>query len=111
MIDWIFLLSVPLISAFIGWMTNWIAIRMLFRPRNPVRLLGLRWQGLIPKRQKEIARKTAEIVEREILSQNLLRKELDAVDFDDYISTFTSRVIHDKLGDKLRAIPLLGGFI
>jgi uncharacterized membrane protein YheB (UPF0754 family) len=111
MIDLVFLLSIPLITAFIGWMTNKLAIRMLFRPREPILVLRYRWQGLIPKRQKDIARKAAQMVEREILSQHLLRKELDAIDFEDYIATFTSRVIHDKLGDRLRSIPVLGGFI
>jgi uncharacterized membrane protein YheB (UPF0754 family) len=111
MIDWIFLLSIPLISAFIGWMTNWVAIRMLFHPQRPITILGYRWQGLIPKRQQEIASKTGEIVEREILSRQLLRKELDAVDFDNYIAIFATRVIQERLGEKLRAIPFLGGFI
>jgi uncharacterized membrane protein YheB (UPF0754 family) len=111
MIELIFLLSIPFITAFIGWMTNHLAIRMLFRPRQPIRVLGYRWQGLIPKRQKDLARQAAEIIEREVLSQNLLRKELEAVDFEDYIASFTTRVIHDKLGDRLRSIPLLGNFI
>jgi uncharacterized membrane protein YheB (UPF0754 family) len=111
MLDFVIILSIPLVTAFIGWMTNRLAIRMLFRPRQPVPILGYSWQGLIPKRQQEIARRTAEIVEREILSQNLLRKELDAVDFEDYISEFTRRVIRDKMGDRLRTIPILGGFI
>lgn len=107
----IFLLSIPLITAFIGWITNRVAIRMLFRPRKPVRVLGYHWQGLIPKRQKDIARRSAEIIEREVLSQNLLRKELEAVDFEEYIASFTSRVIHDKLGDRLRAVPILGNLL
>lgn len=111
MIDWILLLSIPLISAFIGWMTNWLAIRMLFHPRQPISILGYQWQGLIPKRQKEIAAQTGEIVEREILGRQLLRKELDAVDFDNYIAIFATRVIQERLGEKLRAIPFLGGFI
>ncbi len=29
------LLLIPIISAFIGWFTNWIAIKMLFHPREP----------------------------------------------------------------------------
>ena len=41
----------PLIGAFIGLVTNWIAIRLLFRPRR--RMLG--FQGLIPKYRREIA--------------------------------------------------------
>lgn len=99
--------SIPLITAFIGWLTNRVAIRMLFRPRRPVRIFGFTVQGLIPKRQKDIARKTAETIEREILSQNVLRKELEAIDFEEYISSFTRRVIHDKLGARIGGFPIL----
>lgn len=111
MIDLVLLLSIPFITAFIGWLTNRLAIRMLFSPRRPISVFGYRWQGLIPKRQPEIARRSAEIIEREVLSQHLLRNELEAIDFEDYIGVFTRQVIHDKLGDKLRAIPFIGPFL
>lgn len=106
-----FLLSIPLITAFIGWVTNRLAIRMLFRPRHPVNVFGYSWQGLIPKRQAEIARRAAEIIEREVLGQHLLRNEIEAIDFEDEIESVTRKVIHDKLGDKLRTIPFIGPFL
>ena len=52
---WIVL--VPVISAFIGWFTNWIAIKMLFHPKKPIRFLGLTIHGIFPKLQKQIAKK------------------------------------------------------
>lgn len=107
----VFLFSIPLITAFIGWMTNRVAIKMLFHPRRPIHLFGLRWQGLVPRRQPEMARRAAKIIEREVLSQHLLRHEMEAIDFEEYIGTFTRRVIHDKLGDKLRAVPFIGPFL
>jgi uncharacterized membrane protein YheB (UPF0754 family) len=107
----IFLLSIPVVTAFIGWMTNRVAIKMLFHPRQPINLFGLRWQGLVPRRQPEMARRAAEIIEREVLSQHLLRHELEAIDFEEYIGTFTRRVIHDKMGEKLRAVPFIGPFL
>jgi uncharacterized membrane protein YheB (UPF0754 family) len=33
------LILIPLISAFIGWFTNWIAIKMLFHPREPKKMV------------------------------------------------------------------------
>src|SRR3989338_4570246 len=45
----------PIAGAIIGWFTNYVAIKMLFRPYRPVNLLGYKLQGLIPKRRKEIA--------------------------------------------------------
>lgn len=41
-----------IIGAFIGWMTNVFAIKLLFRPLQPVNILGIKLQGLIPKRKR-----------------------------------------------------------
>jgi len=62
------LLLLPIISALIGWLTNWVAIRMLFRPTNPHRILGIKIQGLVPARQKEMARKFGEVIERDFFN-------------------------------------------
>jgi uncharacterized membrane protein YheB (UPF0754 family) len=62
------LILIPVISAFIGWFTNWVAIKMLFHPRNPVTILGIRFQGIFPKRQEQFAEKLGKLVGRELLS-------------------------------------------
>ncbi len=59
---------IPFISAFIGWFTNWIAIKMLFHPRQPKIILGIRFQGIFPKRQKQFAEKLGKLVSEELLS-------------------------------------------
>lgn len=109
--DVVILVLIPFITGFIGWITNRVAIRMLFRPRRPVKILGITVQGLIPKRQRDLARRAAETIEREILSQNVLRKELEAIDFEEYIAAFTRRVIHDKLGARFRSFPILRNIV
>lgn len=62
------LLLIPVISAFIGWFTNWIAIKMLFHPREPKTILGFTFQGIFPKRQKQFAEKLGKLVSDELLS-------------------------------------------
>jgi uncharacterized membrane protein YheB (UPF0754 family) len=62
------LLLIPVISAFIGWITNLVAIKMLFHPRNAVNVLGIRIQGIFPKRQEQFAEKLGKLVSRELLS-------------------------------------------
>lgn len=57
----------PFISAFIGWFTNWIAIKMLFHPKQPVRFLGITIQGIFPKRQAQFAAKLGQLVARELI--------------------------------------------
>lgn len=59
---------IPLISAFIGWFTNWIAIKMLFHPKNPVKILGISFQGIFPKRQRQFSEKLGKLVSNELLS-------------------------------------------
>jgi uncharacterized membrane protein YheB (UPF0754 family) len=63
---WLFLF--PVISAFIGWITNWVAIKMLFHPREPKKILGITFQGIFPKRQQQFAEKLGKIVSTEFLS-------------------------------------------
>jgi len=62
--------STALLGAGIGWFTNRIAIRMLFRPQNPLRIpiIGLSIQGLIPRRRLEIAASIGEVVDKELVS-------------------------------------------
>jgi uncharacterized membrane protein YheB (UPF0754 family) len=62
------LILIPVISAFIGWFTNWIAIKMLFHPREPKKILGISFQGIFPKRQKVLAANLGKLVSDEFLS-------------------------------------------
>lgn len=62
------LVLIPLISAFIGWFTNWIAIKMLFHPREPKKILWFTLHGIFPKRQRQFAEKLGKLVSAELLS-------------------------------------------
>jgi len=55
----------PLVGALIGLLTNYVAIKMLFRPYRAIRILGVRLPftpGVIPREHKRLARKVGEIV-------------------------------------------------
>ncbi len=77
----IVLLFTPILGAFIGWMTNYVAIRMLFHPRRPVRIGFWTWQGLFPKRQQELGVKLGEIVENELINHNDIQRVLNDPQF------------------------------
>jgi uncharacterized membrane protein YheB (UPF0754 family) len=64
------IILIPVIGAIIGWVTNVLAIRLLFYPRQPFRLpvVGYEVQGLIPKRRLDLARDIGRVVEKELLS-------------------------------------------
>jgi uncharacterized membrane protein YheB (UPF0754 family) len=57
-----------LLSTFTGWITTWIAIKMLFHPRRPIKLPGFTLQGIFPKNQRLIAEKLGQVVGKELLS-------------------------------------------
>lgn len=65
----------PIVGAVVGLVTNWLAIQMIFRPREPKKYLGLiTYQGLFAKRQPDIARDYGETAAAEILTpRNALR--------------------------------------
>lgn len=107
----IFLVAFPLIGAGIGWLTNRLAIQMLFRPRRAIRFMGMRIQGLIPKRQSELAIRVGEIVETELFNQHLIRNEIRKIDLQPYLDELATNIVWDRLAPRLRQIPLLGNFV
>lgn len=62
----------PLFGLIVGYATDWLALKLLFNPREPVRILGVTFQGLFLKRQREVARDYGALLAKEILtSKNL----------------------------------------
>jgi uncharacterized membrane protein YheB (UPF0754 family) len=69
----------PVVGAAIGWVTNDIAIRMLFRPLRPVRVLGMRLPltpGIIPKERRSLAVNIGRMVSRELITEEALRSQI-----------------------------------
>ncbi|EGT3614804.1 DUF445 family protein [Clostridium perfringens] len=68
-----------LIGAIIGYITNWLAIKMLFRPREAKYIFGMKvpfTPGLIPKEKSRIANKVGETVGTHLLNSDSLSKAL-----------------------------------
>ncbi len=100
------LLAVPLISAMIGYLTNVVAIKMLFHPREPIRLLGLEIEGLLPRRQEAIANKIGEVVERELLSVEDLVSQFSNPEMQDKMVKLVSEKVRTRLEEAMpRLIP------
>lgn len=73
MSPWLFV-SLPLVGAAIGWCTNWLAVKMIFHPREQRRILGVPVQGVLPRRRSELAQKVADTVERDLISVEDIQK-------------------------------------
>ena len=65
-----------LIGAFIGYITNMVAIKLLFRPVEEKKVLFLKFQGLLPKRRSEIANNIGEVVDKELLNSDVLIEKI-----------------------------------
>ena len=76
---------VPILwGALIGYFTNALAIRMLFRPLTRKFLLGIPvplTPGIIPRRRGELARSIARMVARDLLSPEAVRARLQSETF------------------------------
>lgn len=69
----------PLVGAVIGYITNGIAIKMLFRPLKPIYIGGRQLPftpGIIPKEKARIAKSIGGMVTRELLNEEILTKAL-----------------------------------
>lgn len=65
----IYILVSAFLGALIGWVTNIVAIKLIFRPYQAINVLGLfTLQGVLPKRKDELAIAIGQIVEQELLS-------------------------------------------
>jgi uncharacterized membrane protein YheB (UPF0754 family) len=104
---------IPITSAFTGWFTTWIAIKMLFYPREPLRIFGLTIQGIFPKNKAKIAEKLGSVVSSELISfddirAKLIRPETVAMAMP-HINERLDVFIRTKLSEKMPFLSLLVG--
>ncbi|MDR2746048.1 MAG: DUF445 family protein [Treponema sp.] len=77
--NFLFFCVPPLVGAVIGFITNVLAIKMLFRPLRPYYLFGLRipfTPGILPRERARLAESIGAMVERELLTPEILRERL-----------------------------------
>jgi len=93
----------PLIGGIIGWVTNLLAVKMLFRPYRgfAIPVLDYTVQGLIPKRQKEIARLVGQIVEKELLCAEDIIRHLHETDLSGNLSRSATKVVRERVMTKI----------
>ncbi len=58
----------PIFGGLTGWVTDWLALKMILLPRQPKRFWFITWQGLFQKRRQEVARDYGELIAKEILT-------------------------------------------
>jgi uncharacterized membrane protein YheB (UPF0754 family) len=64
----VFLLSIPVIAALVGWLTNKLAVWMTFYPLEYQGKRPFGWQGIIPSKAHKMASKAVELVTSKLIS-------------------------------------------
>ena len=102
--------TLPIIAALTGWITNYIAIKMLFHPRKKVKVLFMEIQGIFPKRQKNLAEKLGKIVADELFSvediKKVLKDEKTTAEIIGVIDEKLDNFLDNKLLENLPALAL-----
>lgn len=107
-------LARPLIGAVIGYCTNYIAVKMLFRPLRPIKLFGHTLPftpGIIPKGQERLAHAAAGVVGNELLTQEELGKTLLSPEMDEKIYRAAQKLLDEQRGNETELEEVLAGFI
>ncbi len=89
------LVTTPLVAGVVGYITNKIAIKMLFRPYEP-KWYTLGWQGIVPKTRPKLAVKISEIVGQKLLAHDDFLYALENNDI--------KTKIHSIIADKLKSL-------
>ncbi|CRK61223.1 hypothetical protein [Alloactinosynnema sp. L-07] len=79
----------PIFGGITGWFSDWLALKMIFRPKRPTKYLGVfEWQGLFLKRRQEVAADYGALIAKEIITP---KNVIEAV-------------LHGPLSDRLFAL-------
>jgi uncharacterized membrane protein YheB (UPF0754 family) len=106
------LLLIVGIGAGIGWITNYVAIKMLFRPYKEINLGIFKIQGLLPKRKHEIGESIAETIQSELVSLQDILKSLDGNKLEEKMSKIIDEILEEKLQVEItKRFPMLAMFL
>lgn len=107
-----FLYLLPFISALIGWLTNWVAIKMLFHPRYPTKILGITFHGIFPKHQSDIAIRIGKMISEELISASDVKEHINQPDKLDQLKVLIEDKIDDYLNQRFpQKHPVLSMFL
>ena len=102
----------PIIAALIGWVTNYIAVKMLFHPRKPIRVLFVTFHGVFPKRQQVVAEKFGEVVARELVSSDdILATVQRGLTSEAFVARLAPQLETMVAKDLPRELPMLAMFL
>lgn len=99
----LYILFTGFVGAVIGWITNVVAIRLLFRPYRPYRLplVGWAFQGLIPKRKKDIAAALGLVISSQLITGEDVARSLGREEIREKIASKVRTYVQERVVDRL----------
>ncbi|GHF03006.1 hypothetical protein GCM10017786_40610 [Amycolatopsis deserti] len=102
----------PAFGGAIGLFTDWLAIKMIFLPRRPVKIGPITLQGKFQRRKAEVARQYGEIIAREVLTVPNLLNELLTGPRADRLAALVRRVVARAVDEQVGLIrPLVSATV
>jgi uncharacterized membrane protein YheB (UPF0754 family) len=92
------LLRIVSVSGWIGFLTNWLAITMLFQPREQRPLVG---QGVIPAQRERVAWRLAQAVSDELINEAIIGEKIRDSGIAERYRTLVLSVTEDVLEDEI----------
>ncbi|MEM9069339.1 MAG: DUF445 family protein [Myxococcota bacterium] len=92
-------LLIPVFSAFVGWFTNVIAIKMMFYPTDFVGVKPVGWQGIVPANAQRLAKMSTQLILTKLLTLEELFSSFKGEEFsselDGVVEEITEQVIEE----------------
>ena len=109
---WVQIALLIILATAHGFAGAWLAVRMLFRPRQPVKILGLTIfpQGMIPRHRERLAEAIGKAVGEELVSQETVLEELFEKDFlrkkiQSVVDSYTGEFMSQNYPSLIEALP------
>lgn len=109
---WFQMSSLVILATIHGYLGAWLAVRMLFRPRQPVKFLGLTVfpQGMIPKHREKLADAIGKAVGDELVSQETVLEELFGKKFlqtkiQNVVDSYTEELLTTNYPSIIESLP------
>lgn len=89
---------IPVFGGLTGWFSDWLALKMVFRPKQPTRYLGLfTWQGLFLRRRHEVAADYARLIAQRVLTPAAILDALLTGPLSDRLYAMIQREVSDAV--------------
>ena len=106
------LISLVVLATLHGYGAAWLAVRMLFRPRYPVKVLGITIfpQGMIPRHRSRMAKAIGKAVGEELVSQETVLEELFEKEFlqnkiHSVVDSYTNELLTQNYPSLIDSLP------